>query len=327
MIRVQTGSRLHLGLFCPAGGAARRYGGVGLMVQSPGLALRAEPAATWSAQGPLAERALEVAGQVARSATVAGRPGPALRLCIEHAAAEHAGLGTGTQLGLAVARAVALAWGLSADLLTQARWSGRGRRSGVGLYGFEQGGLIVDAGQPAAGGLPTLAARAPVPQGWRFVLARPCGPRTGAEGLHGTGEGEAFGRLGTDSKAQARIDALCRIALLGLLPAARESDLSAFGEAVFEFNRKAGEAFEPVQGGVYAGPVAAGLVALLRARGALGVGQSSWGPTVFAVVGDADEASSLAQRVEAHAPAPVEVIVTPALNEGACACVESELQT
>ena len=73
----QASSRLHFGLFVlpsEAGEpvtwpdnegqptiAARHFGGVGLMVKDPGLALSVEPAETWSASGPCAERALAFA--------------------------------------------------------------------------------------------------------------------------------------------------------------------------------------------------------------------------------------------------------------------------
>src|SRR5204863_491492 len=70
---VHAGSRLHFGLLSlgreeawpdRTGAAtvpARRFGGVGLMVEAPGLLLHARPAAAWSAEGPLADRALAFA--------------------------------------------------------------------------------------------------------------------------------------------------------------------------------------------------------------------------------------------------------------------------
>src|SRR4051812_20613887 len=121
MVRVRTSSRLHFGLLSLAGGGgtpwadppevgilpARRFGGVGLMVEHPGIQVRAPPAAAWSAEGPLAERALAFAHRFADGSREgeAGRPLPPQRLAVERAAPEHAGLGTGTQLGLAVGRA------------------------------------------------------------------------------------------------------------------------------------------------------------------------------------------------------------------------------
>src|SRR5262249_16740142 len=148
MIRVRAASRLHFGLFSlPAqeGSAywpnalgeavlpARRFGGVGLMVESPGLELTAEPAADWSAEGASAERALAFAGQFAGRL----RAAQPHRLVIVKAPPEHAGLGSGTQLGLAVGRALAAAHGLDIDAIELARRVGRGKRSALGIHGFE----------------------------------------------------------------------------------------------------------------------------------------------------------------------------------------------
>ena len=90
-----------------------------------------------------------------------------------------------------------------------------------------------------------------------------------------------------------------------ILPAAEAGDLEAFGEAVHEFNRRAGEPFAAAQGGPYASPAVAGLIGELRQLGVAGVGQSSWGPTVFAVVGDIDIALSLALRFRGRVPVAV----------------------
>src|SRR5947209_5565520 len=121
MTRVTAPARLHFGLLSlPAEGEdfwpdrhgrpalpARRFGGVGLMVEAPALRLRAEPAPAWSAEGPLSQRALDFARRFAQTVP-AGSLAPR-RLVIEAAAPEHSGFGTGTQLGLAVARALAAA--------------------------------------------------------------------------------------------------------------------------------------------------------------------------------------------------------------------------
>jgi predicted sugar kinase len=280
MLHVQTASRLHFGfLSLPgAGEGARRFGGVGLMVERPGLRVSAAPAAEWSAEGPLAGRALAFARAFARTA----EEGPPQRLVVEQAAPEHAGLGTGTQLGLAVGRLLAAAWGLEPSAAELARRVGRGRRSALGVHGFEQGGFLVE---PA--------------------------------GLYGPDEQGAFRQLAA-SAAVLPTDALCRLVLLGMLPALAEGDVEAFGEALFEFNARVGEAFAGVQGGPYAGPRVAELVAFLRAQGARGVGQSSWGPAVFAVVGDEERAADLAGRVRRQFGLSAdEAFVTHACNRGA----------
>jgi beta-ribofuranosylaminobenzene 5'-phosphate synthase len=315
MIRVTTGSRLHFGLLnvgapVPSG---RRFGSVGMMVKAPGVHLTVSRAPTWCARGPLAERALVVARRFQES--IAPHPVPPQQIIVEKAAPEHAGLGTGTQLALAVARALALAGGLT-DLSTEdlSQRVGRGFRSAVGVHGFERGGFLVDAGKGEYDTLAPLVARIRFPEDWPIVLILP----VAEQGLHGSPERQAFEQLLTRPLVPAHTDALCRLVLLGLLPALLEHNLAAFGEALHEFNARAGEPFAAVQGGTYASPRVAELVTWLRQQGVAGTGQSSWGPTVFAVAGDEDQANHLAASIRRRFPTgPGQVLVTEAANEGA----------
>src|SRR5262245_32770462 len=120
-LSVRTASRLHFGLLSfPADEAwpdrtgagsipSRQFGGVGLMLEAPGVCLSVRAAPDWSATGPLADRVLEYARRFAR--TVPADTLPPQRLTVEQCPPEHAGLGTGTQLALAVARGLAAACG------------------------------------------------------------------------------------------------------------------------------------------------------------------------------------------------------------------------
>jgi beta-RFAP synthase len=322
---VQTGSRLHFGLLSLASAGeqwpdhqgeatipARRFGGVGLMIEAPGTVIRAHSAPEWSAEGPLAERALAFARQFARSLEDStGWESAPQHLVIEQAPPEHAGLGSGTQLGLAVGRVLADIYALTMSAAQLARRVGRGARSALGVHGFEQGGLLVEGGKLGENVAP-LIARFPFPQAWRVVVIVPAGEA----GLHGGGEQQAFTRLAGRYSVRA-IEGLCRLVLLGLLPALAEEDVMAFGEALFDFNVRAGEAFASEQGGIYAGPAVAGIVHLLRGQGVRGVGQSSWGPAVFAVVGDEEEAIRLARWIEERLGSGAQVWVTRGRNGGA----------
>ncbi len=314
---VRTASRLHLGLLSlPREGEAwpdrhgeprllaRRYGGVGLMIDAPGIILRAERADEWSAEGPLAGRALGFARQVLASLNSSHLP--PRRLLIESAPREHVGLGTGTQLGLAVARALMASWDREASVGELARLVHRGQRSALGVHGFAQGGFLVEAGKSSGADLSPLVARLEWPADWRVLFVVPPVP----PGCHGAAERAAFERL---TYSPAATEALCRLVLLGMLPALAEGDLPAFGEAAHDFNARVGELFAPVQGGAYASPAVAELVEFFRRRGVAGVGQSSWGPGVFAFVGDEERARWLRDQL----PAGAEAWVTRGVNHGA----------
>jgi beta-RFAP synthase len=278
------------------------------MVRDPGVAVSVTPASEWEASGPLAGRALDFARRLAASFPP-GVVGPQ-RITIEACPPEHAGLGTGTQLALTVGRAVGRSAGLgdlaAADLAGRL---GRGARSAVGVHGFDGGGLVVEAGRRPGDPLGVLVARVPLPVDWRVLLLRPTLPPSvgGAAGLSGAAERAAFAGLETDA---ARADALCRLALLGLVPAAVTADWQTFSAALGDFNARAGEWFVTAQGGRYAHPRIAELVAFLRSRGFPGSGQSSWGPTVFAVCPDADRAANLAAAASFHFGTSISAEVT-----------------
>ncbi|MDR3632643.1 MAG: beta-RFAP synthase [Isosphaeraceae bacterium] len=270
-LRVQTPSRLHFGLLGWGPDSVRQFGGVGLMIEDPGIRLIARPAQAWSAEGPLADRVLRVAHALA-----AQLPTPPVAFLVETAPGEHLGLGVGTQVSLAVAQAIlALAGEPAPSLETLARLTGRGLRSGIGLHGFRHGGFIVDGGRGAVGGIPPLLARLPFPAEWSVLVVTPGrGP-----GLHGTEEASAFAKL--PAIPQRVTDRLCRSVLLGIMPALIEHDLEAFGRSLTELQEEVGLCFAPAQGGRLASARSAEIVADLRRSGLHGVGQSSWGPTLY----------------------------------------------
>lgn len=313
MIEMRTPSRLHFGLLAYSRTGARQFGGVGLMIRKPDLVVRAEPAEQVTATGPMAERAAAFARRFIEQCG-----DPALRganLQVLRAPRPHVGLGTGTQLGMAVARALALLIGRDDwDTPQLAERVGRGERSAIGVYGFFTGGLIIEGGKFDLTRLSPLLVQQPFNPDWRIVLI--CPERL--EGLSGQRERQAFAQM-PDISDDATA-AMCRLVLLGLLPALREDDLHAFSAALYELQQIVGGCFAAAQGGVYADPMLAELVSFIRTEGVSGVGQSSWGPTLYAVVGDADRAEHLAAAVRRrYNLASEEVLVTHADNQGATA--------
>jgi len=290
MIRVRAPSRLHFGLLnVPTADTptdARLFGGIGLMVADPGVIVRVTPADEWSASGPSAGRALAFAQRFSDE-TVAHASGSerAFRIDVESCPPEHVGLGVGTQLGLAVAKAIAVAVGQpQLTAVELAARVGRGARSGVGVHGFDGGGLILDAGKRNGEAVSALHSRRILPDGWRVVLACP----RGAPRWHGDAERRAFATPTAANAARLR-------ELFDIL--AGTTDYPTFADALHEYNREAGAVFASSQGGVYSSPPVAALVDRVRALGVPAVGQSSWGPTVFALTPDAERADWLAGQL------------------------------
>jgi predicted sugar kinase len=82
-----------------------------------------------------------------------------------------------------------------------------------------------------------------------------------------------------------------------MINACGEGDFASFAKSLTQFNRRSGELFAGQQGGPYNGPRVAAIIDRLRDAGVIGYGQSSWGPTVFAVCQSEDQANQLATRI------------------------------
>lgn len=285
---VEAPARLHFGVLDLRGDLGRRFGGIGAAVPAPSLLVEARRAVALGAEGPDAKRALEFARRFAAYHGLdAG-----VHFCLHRAIPAHAGLGSGTQLALAVARATAELYGLPADVATLARAVDRGRRSGVGTWTFAYGGFVLEGGRKSdEATIAPLLSRLPIPASWRCVVVVP----RGKPGLAADEEAAAFARL--PSPPARDVARVAHLVLLQLLPAVAEGDLASFGGALTEVQRITGGWFAPAQGGVFAPGATGELVERLREWGAVGVGQSSWGPAVYGIVGEAGAARALAERV------------------------------
>lgn len=288
-VRVVAPGRLHIGFLDLNGGLGRRFGSLGIALDGPVLQVRLETAAEPSASGPDGDRALSALAKVAAAAGVDDR----VRIEVEQALPAHAGLGSGTQLALAVGVGASVLGGRALPPLSVSRAIGRGMRSSIGLGAFEGGGVLLDGGQPVAPDPddhrpPPLLSRVAVPDAWRILLIFD----QSRSGLSGSVETSAMKGLPTFPEALA--DRLCRLTLMGAMPAAACGDALAFGRAVGEIQKRLGDHFAQVQGGRFTSPDVAQALALIEAQGVPGVGQSSWGPTGFAIFGDATEAEAAA---------------------------------
>ena len=185
---VEASARLHFGVLDLRGSLGRRFGGLGASVPEPSLLLEAAPAPRLAAEGPDAERAAEFA----RRFMAHHRLSTGARLTIHRGIPPHSGLGSGTQLGLAVARALAELNGIPAERRESGPGGLAGERSAIGTWTFARGGFIVEGGRrEGSGEIAPLLVRLPMPEHWRCVIAVP----PGDPGLSGEAESAAFRRL------------------------------------------------------------------------------------------------------------------------------------
>lgn len=321
---VKAPARLHMGFLDLNGSLGRRFGSLGLALDELATVVSAWPDEHIHAEGPQSSRAESFAHLVLQhliqrhpDLQKAERPLGA-RIVVHQAIPDHAGLGSGTQLALAVGTALARLWDLPLTPREVATLLSRGQRSGIGIGLFEQGGFVVDGGRGQLDAPPCILAQQDFPAPWRMVLILD----PSFQGLHGKAEKQAFADLPVFPESSSAH--LCRLALMQAMPALAERDIQAFGQAISQIQAIVGDHFAPAQGGRFASTQVAQCLEWCARHGAAGVGQSSWGPTGFALVGSETQAHTLvrAARKEFRASG-LEFMVCGARNRGADIQVET----
>jgi beta-RFAP synthase len=308
-VTIRVPARLHLGFLDLNGELGRRFGSIGVAISGYATTLTIASASRLLCEGIQAER-----GRNFLLAMTAHLKIPStLRLHIDEAIPSHAGLGSGTQMALAIAAALRRLHGLKLDIAGDSLCLDRGARSGIGIGLFNRGGLIVDSGRGHTSAVPPVISRLPFPPKWRFLLVAD----PNRQGVHGASEQAAFAALPPFPAVTA--GSLCRLTLMKILPGLVEHDVSCFGAGISEMQAILGDYFAAVQGGGrFASPHVAGALQILARAGAHGVGQSSWGPTGFALAATTAQAQQLAALVRNHARGSgLDIRICAGLNHGA----------
>ncbi|MEJ2762100.1 MAG: GHMP kinase, partial [Gammaproteobacteria bacterium] len=279
-VKVEAPARLHMGFLDLHGGLGRRFGSIGLCLQEIATELCVSPAPDITAEGPSAELArLNAEKLLAELGCDTG-----VRISVKRAIPEHIGLGSGTQMAMAVGAALNRLLGLDQSPQQLSRLLKRGRRSGIGIGTFSAGGFIIDGGHSEGTLIPPVLCQVPIPEPWRFILVLD----TSRRGLSGRDEVMAFRDL--PPMDEAVVGRICRRVLMQALPAIRDGDCTAFGAAITEVQVLNGDYFSDAQGGRYSSGPVGEAIRFLHEHGATGVGQTSWGPTGFAIYANETEA-------------------------------------
>jgi beta-ribofuranosylaminobenzene 5'-phosphate synthase len=317
-VTVSAPGRLHLGFLDPSATVGRRFGSIGMMIEDAETVLHLASADTASlSAAPGARHELERAERViVRLQRASGRQEP-LQIHISRALPAHVGLGSGTQLALALGRAFSELHGLNWNTAAIARYLGRGARSGIGLAGFDEGGVLVDGGHRdgVQEGLdvPPLLARFDFPEPWRVILVQD----PARSGLHGETERLGLAQLREFGREEAAH--LCHLVLMLILPALVERDFASFAHGLSELQRRVGDYFAPVQGGPYSSPAVGRLMSWISDHHPAGAGQSSWGPTAFAILPSEEQAQLVLSSARAAGMVleGLEVKIVAGRNHGA----------
>jgi beta-ribofuranosylaminobenzene 5'-phosphate synthase len=285
---IRTPSRIHVTLIDMHGGSGRVDGGIGITLDEPAMVIEAELSPTMNVTGcdeVMQDRIRRVATDVLRKLGAGG----SIAITVREHYPSHIGLGSGSQLALAVARAVSELHGRHLPVKELARLVGRGGTSGIGTAAFEYGGFIIDGGHRFGGGgektdfrpssassgvsPPPVIVHHDFPSDWKILLAIPEVPA----GASGKAETDIFRNHCPVPLAEVR--ELSHEVLMRMLPGIAGHDLDLFGSSV---NAIQNLGFKKVEVSLQP-PQVTGLLGTLRDAGAAGAGLSSFGPTIYAI--------------------------------------------
>jgi len=298
---VKTPSRLHFTLIDLNGEAGRVDGGIGVALNYPGVKIEVNQTscAGIKIEGFRKDLALNFAETFLKYYNLK----PSVDIKIIEDIPEHVGLGSGTQLALAVAKCLAEVYGINADVRRFAEIMGRGGTSGIGVAAFEGGGFILDGGHSFGKGkqkesfLPShfskaspapLLARYHLPEDWFFVI---CVPKVKRK-VFGLYEVEVFKKYCPIPAEE--VCKLTRIILMKVLPSIVERDIEGLGLALTEIQNIGFKKIE-VQ---LQHEIVKELIRWMSQGEAYGAGLSSFGPTVYGLVKGIKKAEKLVEKVK-----------------------------
>lgn len=303
-VLVTAPARLHMGFLDLSGALERNFGSIGVALNEISTQLVLSKSEHKNISNPRVEKALTVfcdTFQVSEN----------VQIDVVTEIPAHIGLGSGTQMALAVGTGLNALYELNLSVREIAAVMDRGLRSGIGIGVFEQGGFVVDGGRGEKTITPPMLAHFDVPKDWRFILVFD----SRGQGLHGKQEIEAFKTLPPFSRTDA--EKLSYLLLMQALPAIAEQDLARFGEVITQLQKMVGEHFAPAQGGVFTSENVAKAMTFLAEKGAVAIGQTSWGPTGFCMVENSEMAEKLTtQAREFFVKTPLQFHVVSARNCG-----------
>ena len=274
-VTINAPARLHLGFVDLNPPSGRRFGSIGLALDSPQTIVRAWRGGNMAVDSNSQEKAQQLLHTLRSALSLPND----VALQVSEAIPPHCGLGSGTQLALAVGAAISQLLKLNLSPADIRQKLARGARSGIGIGAFEKGGFLLDGGHGHGAGtsVPPITSRLAFPEHWRVLLIFD----EAFQGLSGAKEAAAFRALPTFPETLSAH--LCRLVMTRVLPGLAEASMAEFGPAITEVQRIVGDHFAPAQGGRFASESVAAVLAWLEGRGVACVGQSSWGPTGFAM--------------------------------------------
>ncbi|MBD3255617.1 MAG: hypothetical protein GF383_11030 [Candidatus Lokiarchaeota archaeon] len=306
-IRITTPCRIHLSLIDENGYTGRVDGGIGLMLDRPNVVFEATNSANkFKIEcNKYYRESVEVinqkASKVFKTFNINNKN---FRFYLKRYYPSHVGLGSKTQLSLAIATAITKLKQIDVSTKDLTKLVGRGGTSGIGWRGFETGGFILDGGHDFGKGkeketfLPSSAAeganpaltilRYSIPENWRIVLVIP----NVRKGAFGDEEVSVFQKHAPIPKKE--VNEVSHQILMKIIPGILKKDLQCFGEGL---KRIQSIGFKQIEIELQH-DIVKNLLEFFENYSVKCYGMSSFGPSVLAITETESEARKL--FVEVH---------------------------
>ncbi len=269
---IKTPIRLHMGIIDISRKFQREYGALGVMVKG-GFEVKVEKDEHLSVKAS-EENAVDIkAAYDAMKSKLDIKDN--FRIEVLKSIPRHMGLGSTTQLKLAMGAGIGKLSGHDLKIKDLADIVGRGRYSATGTYGFDKGGFILEGGKSGDEEIPPMTVHYRLPEDWRFLMVCPKIEQSYDE----EEERPIMNEIRTDSKFAEKIS---HNIVMGVLPAVKTGDCKEFGKHITQIQHYVGESFSSCQEGSEFHPAVINIINKLE-KFTYGAGQSSWGPTVYGI--------------------------------------------
>jgi len=307
-LRITTPCRIHLSLIDENGYTGRVDGGIGLMLDRPNVVFEASNNAeefkieAHKYYRESIEVINEIASKVFKIFDISNKN---FHFNLKRYFPSHVGLGSKTQLSLAIATAITKLknfTNLSMKDLT--KLVERGGTSGIGWRGFETGGFILDGGHDFGKGkeketfLPSSASISAnpaltifthkIPENWRFVLVIP----NVKKGAYGDEEVSVFQNYAPIPRNE--VNEVSHQIIMKIIPGIIKNDLKCFGEGL---KRIQSIGFKKIEIGLQH-KLVKNLLHFFEEYGLKAYGMSSFGPSVVGIVESDSDAELLLKEVQ-----------------------------
>lgn len=301
-VSIKTPSRLHFSLIDLNGSLGRIDGGIGVALDHPNVFLEIESLNN-SHVKISASRNEKMIEDLVKEILTTLQIEQGFHLHVKHQIPSHVGLGSKTQLCLALGSVISRLFNRDLSVFELARITNRGGTSGIGVNIFQNGGFVLDAGHSFGENLdknsflpssatiappPVMLFQSPLPNDWFFVNAIP----NLGNNIHGKEEINIF--QSNCPISEEEVGKVSRIILMQILPGIRLNSIEIFGHGLTELQRVGFKKHE-----VDLQPeLIKKLIHYFLENGAHGAGISSFGCVTFGLVKGFKQAEKLKERVQ-----------------------------